>query len=465
MNYYKMMYEFINEVMEDAKYANADDIRSIIDEMIGVLTANKDASLEEIIEKVIENDIDVMEEMRSKYLLPGYTIGVRVGNINLKYFGGTMDDLGMKMDKDAMFDIASMTKMYTQVVLFNLIKEGKISLDDKIGDLDKRFVNIGDVSIRELSEFSVDFFTPGNMTTMEKEADAKEALFNATVATYPDGNVKRGKYFYNDFVMMILKEVMENVTGENYEDLVDKYIVDKLGLKNTKLIVPKEQEVLLTGSPNTELGGVNDPKAISVGGFSGHAGVFASSDDLIEFGKGMVDGRVFPESKLALAYTSGLKNNRGVIGNTYIATSDGLESSYIDTLSDSKDFAIQGSTRTQMNIGENSVSTILLNPASANVDKAKEYEEELNAKREKDGKAPVSIVKNFMFEKDGSLKEYYLVDARQILPYTQVDPLSTMNAKTSLRLRFLNKLMDEYDKQVNVEIDVNEVENSGKRRL
>ena len=50
MNYYKMMYEFINEVMEDAKYANADDIRSIIDEMIGVLTANKDASLEEIIE-------------------------------------------------------------------------------------------------------------------------------------------------------------------------------------------------------------------------------------------------------------------------------------------------------------------------------------------------------------------------------------------------------------------------------
>lgn len=465
MYYYKMMYDFINEVMEDAKYAKVSDLRSIIDEMIDILIANKDASIEEIIEKVIEKDIDVMEEMRNKYLLPGYTIGIRVKNINLKYFGGTMDDLGMKMDKDAMFDIASMTKMYTQVVLFNLIKEGKISLDDKIGDLDKRFVNISDVSIKELSEFSVDFFTPGNMTNMEKLEDAKEALFNATVATYPDGNIKRGKYFYNDFVMMILKEVMENVTGESYEDLVDKYIVNKLGLKNTKLIVPKEQEILLTGSPNSKLGAVNDPKALSVGGYSGHAGIFASSDDLIEFGKGITDGKIFPRSHLMLAYSHGFKNNRGIIGNTFTSTSDGLESSYIDKIADSNDFVIQGSTRTQMNVGKNSISTILLNPASSSIDKVKEFEEETNFKRKIEGKEPISIVKNFMFEKDGSLKEYYLIDSRKLILPNQVDPLNNMNAKTSLRLRFLNKLIGEYDKKINVEIDVEEVKENGKRRL
>lgn len=422
--------------------------------MLEIIKNNKDATPEELIEKVIEDDIVEMERLKNQYLIPGYTMGINVGNINVKYFGGSMDAFERKMKEDAMFDIASMSKMYTQVILFNLIKEGAISLEDKVFNLDFRFINLKDVTIRELSEFSVDFQTPGNITLMSNIEDAKEALYHARIAEYSDGNIKRGKYFYNDFGMMILKEVMESVTGKTYPELMDEYIISKLGISHTKLIVPTEQKELLTGSPNASKGAVNDSKAIAVGGYSGHAGVFASSDDLIKFGKGIEEGTVLPKEFLSKNYTPGMKVNRGIMGNTYVATEDGIESSYIETFSPKKEFVIQGSTRTQMNIGKDATSTILLNPSSLSLERALEEEAKINERRAIEGKNPVCWVKHFQYNRDGQMEEYHLIDARQTVNYRQVDPLTTMNAKTALRLRFLNETIKEYDRNYTKEINI-----------
>ncbi len=454
MNIEKIFENFLDKVKMRGCFASRDEIEEVTKKMLDIIKSNKDATPEELVEQVIADDIKEMEELKNKYLIPGYTMGINVGNINVKYFGGSMDALERKMPEDAMFDIASMSKMYTQVILYNLIKEGKISLDDKIGDLDPRFVNISDVTMRELSEFTVEFQTPGNITLMENIEDAKDALYNISIAKYPDGNIKRGRYFYTDFGMMITKEVIEAVTGKPYKDLVDEYIIDKLGLSNTKLIVPINQIELLTGSPNTNYGAVNDPKAIAVGGYSGHAGIFASSDDLIKFGKAIEDGTILPKEDLSNAYRRGAKENRGIMGNTYVATEKGLGNSYIETFSPNSDFAIQGSTRTQLNIGKNSVSTILLNPASLSLEKALEYETKINEQNALEGKPPVSIVKHFAFNRNGKLVEYNLIDATKTVNYRQVDPLTTMNAKTALRLEFLTEVIKEYDKNYTKEVTV-----------
>lgn len=454
MNLNKIFENFIEKTTARSPYSKKEDIKEITLKMLDIIEQNKDKTPEELVEKVIEDDINNMEILKDKYLIPGYTIGINVGNINVEYFGGNIDAFERKMPKDAMFDIASMTKMYTQVILYNLIKEGAISLSDKVYDLDYRFTNLKDVSIQELTEFTIDLKTPGNITLMENKEDAKEALYNIEIAKYSDGNIKRGKYFYTDFGMMVLKEVMEFVTNKTYSQLVDEYIVDKLGLSHTKLIVPNSQLDLITGSPNTKLGAVNDPKANSVGGYSGHAGIFASSRDLIDFGKGIESGIIMPKLVLNKAYNKGAKANRGIMGNTYVATEDGLGSSYIETFSPNTDFAIQGSTRTQLNIGKDSISTILLNPASLSIEKAIEEENKINEMRAYDGQAPISIVKHFQYNKEGSLVGYDLIDATKTVNYRQVDPLTTMNAKTTLRLEFLNEVIKEYDKTYEKEINV-----------
>ena len=125
MNYTKLFEDFVNSVKEEGVYASKEEISQVAYKMLDILKKNKDMTPEEYVEEVIKDDIAEMEQIKSRYLLPGYTIGINVGNINVKYFGGSMDSLQTPMKEDAMYDIASMTKMYTQIVLFNLIKENK----------------------------------------------------------------------------------------------------------------------------------------------------------------------------------------------------------------------------------------------------------------------------------------------------------------------------------------------------
>lgn len=446
MNFDKIFNEFIDEVISEGVYASRDEIVDVATLMLDIIKTKKDSTPEEIVEYVIKDNINEVEEIKNKYPIPGYTVGIRVGNINVKMFGGDIDAYERKMPNDAIFDLASMTKFYTQIVAYNLIKENYFSFDDKVKDLDPRFINLGDLTVGDILRFNTEFRTNGRLSEKSTIEEALDTLYTATV-------VSKEKYNYTDIGMMIIKEVMESVTNTKYEELVDEYIINKLNLKDTHLIVPKEKIDRLTGSSNQEKGFVNDPSAISVGGFSGHAGMFASSDDLINLGSNV--DKLLSNEMLKDAYTPGINSARGVMGNTFTSHEKGIDMSYVDRLEPKSNFAIQGSTRTQMNIGKNSTSTILLNPASMSIERALLEERKINEKRSLEGKAPLSLVKHFTYDRDGKLVEYNLIDARLMSPSGKtVEPITTSNAKLVLRLRLFNKILTEYDKYtktINVE--------------
>lgn len=449
MNYNQIFKNFIKKVMQEGTYATREQVEAASLEMLDIITKNKDATPEELVEKAIDSNVEKLEEIRNNYPIPGYTVGMNVGNINVKMLGGNMDSFGRNMSEDALFDIASMTKFYTQIIAYNLIKEGAFSFSSKIQDLDSRFENLGDLTVGQVLEFAVEFRTNGRLSDKKTVEDALDCLYTMEVAGID-------KYNYNDMGMMLLKEVMENVTNKSYQDLLDEYIGSKLKLNNTHLVVPEQKIEKITGSANASLGMVNDPSALSVGGYSGHAGIMASSDDLIQLGKGVVEGKVLPLDMLRDAYTPGkLKNNRGIMGNTYTSHKNGIDMSYVDILEPKSNFAIQGSTRVQMNIGFSGISTILLNPASMSLDKAKEEESKINERRISKGQNPLSLVKNFTFCRDNALVKYNLIDARLMAPSDKtVEPITTENARLALRLRLLNEVIHEYDREYNKEIHV-----------
>lgn len=446
--YNKLFEDFINEVKNEGTYASSEDIREVTKKMLDIIKEHPSDKPEELIEKVIEDNVSELETIRNKYPIPGYTVAVSVGNINVKLLGGDIDSLQRKMTNDALFDIASMTKFYTQIIAYNLINEGLFSCKDKIKDLDLRFFNANDLTVKDVLSFTAEFKTDGRLSDKSNIDEALKCLYGVEV-------VNIGQYNYNDIGMMIMKEVMEKVSGQSYPELFDKYIVSKLGLFDTHLIVPEKKIERLTGSSNASLGKVNDPNALSVGGFSGHAGVFASNDDLIKMGKAVFKGELLPENGVKDAYTPGVKDIRGLMGNTYTSHEKGIDASYVDILEPKTNFVIQGSTRTQMNIGKKSVSTILFNPASMSIDRALEEEAKINEARALKGQGPLSLVKHFKFDQNGNAYEYNLIDARLMVPSGRtVEPVTTSNAKLALRLRFLNKFIEAYDKNYKDQINV-----------
>ena len=448
MNYEKILDNFIDEIKEEGTYATKEEIREVLKDTLTTIKKYHDDTPEEIVEKIIVDNIKELQDIKNTYPIPGFTIGVNIPNINVKMYGGDIDSLGRKMEDNTLFDIASMTKFYTQIIAYNLIKEGVFSYTDKVKDLDQRFINVEDLTVGDVLSFTTKFRTDGRLSEKKTIDEALNCLYTMSVE-------EKGNYNYNDMGMMLTKELMENVTGKSYKELFEEYIIDKLALTDTHLIVPENKIERLTGSANASKGKVNDPSALSVGGYSGHAGVFATSDDLIKLGKAVFNKKVLSEEGIKDAYTPGIKDNRGVMGNTYTSHPKGIAISYVDKLEPLTNFVIQGSTRVQSNIGKNSVSTILLNPASMSIERAKEEERKINEKRVIEGKTPVSLVKHFNFIHDAKEVEYDLIDARLIAPGEKtVEPITTSNAKLVLRLRLLNKVIEEYDKNYNKEVNI-----------
>ena len=445
MNLEKIMNEFVDDYIKRGTYASREELLHVLEDVKDIVNANKDKTPEEIVDIMFEQNIRQLEDIRQKYPAPGYTASINVDNITVKLYGGNINYLGEPMPENALFDIASMTKFYTQAVAYNLIKEGAFSYTDKIKDLDSRFPNLGDLTVEDILTFTTEFRTDGRISEKKTIDEAKDTLYGVNV-------VNTGKYNYNDIGMAIMKEVMENVTGIKYEDLVDKYLLKPLGLKDTHLIAPNNKFHLLTGSPNAKYGKVNDMTALALGGYSGHAGMFSSSEDLIKLMKGVFHNNVVPN--ISDAYTHGVNVARGIMGNTYTTHPDGLDYTYLDKTEANDSFVIQGSTRVNATGSFDSAHNVLFNPSSMGMERAKLENDKLNERRAEKEQAPIHVVKSFVFDRNGKLVNYDLIDPRQLFSGVLVENVIKSNAEGTLKLRFLNKLIKEYDKNYNHEIKI-----------
>ncbi|HOO67855.1 MAG TPA: serine hydrolase domain-containing protein [Bacilli bacterium] len=439
--------DFIKEYIESGTYAKEEDIISVLVPVLNTMKNNKDATPKEWVEKIIRENIETINNFMENHFSPGYTIGINVGDMDVKLYGGRTRETGIKMPENALFDIASMTKLYTQILICILINQGVFTFDDKISDLDDRFVNLEDLTVREIFNFGVNLRTPGSLQDFFKGDEALNCLYGTSILSQnKDGENIRGKYCYTDIGMMVMTEVMERVTGKSYKQLLDEYILSPMNINETYLTIPPKDIDLVTGTPNAFLGLCNDPKAIAVSGYSGHAGIFASSDALIKFGKSIPS--LLSEEDLKTLYTPGLIEKRGQMGNTYVPHIKGLDKTLHDVTAPLKAMAYQGSTRVQGNYGykeKNGILipsygfTTLLNPCSTSIKTASKLEKEINEERKAKGKTPVRMVRSFGYEHTG---EILSMDMREAIPIGDIDPITKLNQYTVIRLMFIQKIID-----------------------
>ena len=437
----KITDEFLIDYLKREPYANKEDLINILSKVELLIRNNKDKTEEEIINLIIQDNISDFENVRQKYGIPGYNANIKVGNISVKLYGGNINYLGEDMPRNALFDIASMTKFYTQIIAYNLICEGLFKRNDKICDLDNRFVNLHDLSVSDILTFGTTFKTNGLIKDKKSIDEALDTVFNVLV-------IEKDKWNYNDIGLIIIKEVMEHLTGLTYPELVDKYIVYPLHLTDTHVIVPKCKYHLITGTPNFREASVNDMTANALGGYSGHAGIFSTGDDVIKLLMGVRNSDIVPN--IADAYTPGKLNDTiGIMGNVYTANSKGLEKSFVDTFEPRDTMAIAGSTRVNAAGNKDSFYTVLFNPASMSINDANMRMEKINEERRKKGLKPIEIVKRFEFDRNGNLINLSLIDARQLLPVDPMADVVSKVAKTTLKLRFLDFVIKRYDKNIN----------------
>ncbi len=271
--------EFVMKIMHQ--------IPEITDELflnllVGIKTIDNEVlSVEDYIQTKYNQIINKWHEKNPEFDMPNGVISLSV-NDEEKY---TKVGNNPHIDENSLYDIASMTKLYTEVILFRIIKEGKygINLNTKLKDI-KLFdgTNVKDLypklnlnmTIRELISFNNSYITDTDIRNLDNRIDALRAL--RTVHT---DKVKEGNYLYTDLPIMILTDLLEKSTGKNYRELLTEYIIKPLGLHNTYMDLDERNQQRYTGLNKN---GVNDPKSNIIGG-GGHAGVITDANDLLKF--------------------------------------------------------------------------------------------------------------------------------------------------------------------------------------
>lgn len=247
-----------------------------------------------------------------------------------KYNGSVLMAHPILATTDTMYDLASNTKMYaTNFALQKLMSEGRLQPDDLIstyipgfGDKPgeaikgKSALRVADL-LHHSGGFPADPQYPnkavaGSLYSQDK-ATTLERICN-TPLEYKPGT----KHIYSDVDYMLLGFIVESITKQPLDRYVEDNIYHPLGLTHTVFNPLKKgfrQEQIaateLNGNtrdgvihfPNirttTLWGQVHDEKAFySMGGVSGHAGLFSNTGDIAVLMQTMLNGGGYGNVKL-----------------------------------------------------------------------------------------------------------------------------------------------------------------------
>ena len=214
------------------------------------------------------------------------------------------------LETDSVFDLASVTKLFTCIAVLQLMEHGKLRLDQTVGSVDKRFSHIQDVSIEDLLCFRAQLQTTARMDAAASADEAEQLLFDIRLGS------PAVRKFYTDMGSMVLKYIVESAADTFFWDFLRENIVRPLGMTRTFAEVP---EALLSETVNCNYerrivngaffldtacppGTVHDPKArlLNAGRPTpcGHAGVFASLDDMTLLARGLLDDALLSRKTL-----------------------------------------------------------------------------------------------------------------------------------------------------------------------
>lgn len=241
-------------------------------------------------------------EKYTTYHSPGYVIEIyNNGNQEEIIYGNREVKPNIeKCNQDTLYDIASLTKTYTAVLVYMAYEEKKLSLEDSVYAIDKNFTHLKDVTILDLLSHNQEIWTDGYLGDAKSKNEFYEILYSAYV--------KENFPTYVDTHYMILSTLLESIYHQDFATLLQEKIFDKLDLNKTTTN-PKGENIasnnyeVLNGNivENIFPGLIHDTKgrvAKELGITTGHASIFTTGQELLAFLKSFLDNRLLKKETI-----------------------------------------------------------------------------------------------------------------------------------------------------------------------
>lgn len=252
------------------------------------------------------------------------TPGIVVGLVNDKgmqivAWGKSGNKAGETLDGATLFEIGSITKVFTTIVLTDMAAKGELKLDDPAQGLLPSGVKMPAREGKEITLYNLATHTsgmpriPSNMLDMDETnpyaAYTPEKLY-AFLNTYEPSKPAGSASSYSNLGMGLLGHILSLKAGKSYEDLVFSRICAPLGMTSTRITLTREDSAHL--AEGHDAGG----KAVRNWDFDALAGCGAlrsSAEDMLRFlaaNMGLVDSPLLS----AMRETHSRRESLGVEG-------------------------------------------------------------------------------------------------------------------------------------------------------
>jgi D-alanyl-D-alanine-carboxypeptidase/D-alanyl-D-alanine-endopeptidase len=196
---------------------------------------------------------DVKETIRFR-VEHGYNVGIIVGIVDSNdthyySYGNTTVSGGQRLDETSVFEIGSITKVFTATILADMAERGKVALDDPIEKYLPKSVHVPtrkgqSVTLAHLATHTSglprmpDNFLPGDANN--PYADYSVEQMYEFLSGYALQRDIGAQYEYSNYGGGLLGHILALRSGMSYEQLFIEEIANELGMSDTRITFTPE---------------------------------------------------------------------------------------------------------------------------------------------------------------------------------------------------------------------------------
>lgn len=279
--------------------------------------------LKDVIEPQIENG-----DFRS-IIIGGHEEGVYE---DFYSYGSIASDTSARPTPQNIYEIGSLSKVFTGLILSSLHLNGTLTVNDKVSSILKplRGKPAGSITLLELATHMSGLARiPSNLTNVDmKDPYAKYTEEKLMKYLMSLKDIEKPKVLswknYSNTGFGLLGYVLQKKTSLTYEELVKKYVTAPLGMKNTYVTVPEKKMHLFVPGHNELL--ERTPHWLILNAMNGAVALKSTASDLMLFLKANISPEhtgienvlrfsqkprfVAGEKAVGIAWVMKLKNNK-----------------------------------------------------------------------------------------------------------------------------------------------------------
>ncbi|MEU4029327.1 serine hydrolase [Streptomyces anulatus] len=215
-------------------------------------------------------------------------------------------DQQIAMAEDTVFDLASISKLFTSLLAVQQIERGTLELEATVASYLPDFAGGGkqDVTVRHLLTHTSGFRSWIPLYEEPTREGKLRRLWEEVPASTPGS-----AYLYSDLNLISLQLILERITGRPLDALLRDEITAPLGMHRTRYNPPGSWKPKIAATEDARLpwsglerglvwGEVHDENAFGLDGVAGHAGVFSCAWDLAVLARTLLNGGVYGRARI-----------------------------------------------------------------------------------------------------------------------------------------------------------------------